>query len=385
MKKIKSIILILSIMFAVSCMDMYNDVADEVGAEYNYYLAVANGSSQQKVSCISLDGEGNPSPVVQTATGITVNYNVVHPSGDFLYVVSTSTRTLLSYRILDDATLEQINSPITITTNGLEEPGRIKIDPSGKFLYILNPTADIGCYPKIYIYKINIDGSLISLGEELTGDDTLIQFAIDPSGNYIFVVFNDADESARIMKYEIKPDGTLLYKGSDNVYTNEYLSLDVKVHPNGKYIYVTASSDSEGAIFVYNYNLERIGTVQCGTGMGSYNSLVEIHPSGKYLYATSPVSYTIYDYKINTNGTLQPITTAGISLTTSGIIDSVIHPKDNYIFFSNSGGDRIIRVTINGDGSLAADDEYQWIGSTPLPYTGYTISATGLALIRKKK
>ena len=38
MKKIKSIILILGMIFAVSCMDMYNDVADEAGAEYNYFL-----------------------------------------------------------------------------------------------------------------------------------------------------------------------------------------------------------------------------------------------------------------------------------------------------------------------------------------------------------
>ena len=95
----------------------------------------------------------------------------------------------------------------------------------------------------------------------------------------------------------------------------------------------------------------------------------------------SPVAYTMYDYSISDTGTLQKISTSGIGVTTSGAIDSVIHPAGNYMYVSNQGSGSITRILVNGDGSLGSKEYFLWVSSNGY-YTSY---ALGLALIRKKK
>ncbi len=390
MKSIKSIILILSMVFMFSCMDMYNEIADEYGAEYKYFLAVANGSAIQKVSTISLDSNGNPSPVSKVSTTDQITFTAAHPSGKFIYTVSTSSRKLFIFRVLENGAIELIPEAVTISANGNDDPSRIEIDPSGRFLYIFSPYDGAFNAGKIFMFKTNEDGTVTSQGEESLGQYYPANMTIDPSGKYFFITHEDGDGFSRISMYQIDSSGKLIYIDSENNNTYDYQPFDIKTHPTNHCVYITGDAKNVSGNFIYQYQYSSSGLVYKGTvangAAGETNAgLIEIHPSGNYLYATCAGSPAMYDYKVLEDGSLQSITPSGISFTTSGAIDCIIHPKDNYLYISHQGSDMIIRVKINSDGSLGVKDNYKWDNSTSAPYTGYTTSAWGLALIRQKK
>ena len=59
MKTILKIILILTALITISCDNMYNDVAYEINAEYNYFLAVSQRTSNGRIFVYSLNDSGS--------------------------------------------------------------------------------------------------------------------------------------------------------------------------------------------------------------------------------------------------------------------------------------------------------------------------------------
>ncbi len=391
MNKIKSIILVLSMLFAISCMDMYNDLADELGAEYDYFLGVSQSVASGKTFVYSIEKTGSIGSQIsgQFYTGATPVSIAVHPSGNFLYVSYSNRLYLDVYTIGADGTQRLIQSAGPLSNN----PSNIKIHPSGKYLY-----CSIGTGNLIAKYNIDDNGTLTGLMAVSTiinaVGNTPSKLTIAPSGNYLYAVTSNA-----VVGYTINSDGTLPSIPSFEFHD---ATAEIVINNNSNII-----ADRQGHLYLtgIDYNTSPLGYVNLYcfdnslnnidintdpvlkgyyiTGVGVFNTLLAFPPTGNILYVGFHFSYSgAYNnqfgaYRVNSNGSVDQIgtmITSHVGISSSDVFDITVSPNNTFLFGTNKTAGEIEVLKINEDGSLSSVSQ-----------TVNVANASNLALIRKKK
>ena len=319
MKKIKSILLIICMVFAVSCSDMYNEVSDELGAEYNYYLAVAS-SSNGVIRVYSLNEAGSEAEIVwisEDSTNRECGYIAAHPTGDYLYVPDSFNGQLITYNVEKGGTLLQLQS---LPTGDF--PSAVEIHPSGKYVYTISSSDE-----QIMQYSVNDDGTLskISVVSPLLNPIPSVvsspaRFVIDPSGTYMFVAGNNA-----LGRYKINSDGTL-YDGRMLADVPTTGITDV-IAGNNNHIYIS----SDGGIYLYdissNFEYQTL----------SFNR--RFHTINIWQYIHQEITYTghillISSCSIDADGSLTQLLNEGPE---SAIKEMALYPDGKYLYSSGFG------------------------------------------------
>jgi DNA-binding beta-propeller fold protein YncE len=342
---------------------MYNDANDDKEVEYNHFLTVTSGYSDTKIDTFPILSNGaldsNNKKIVTSPTGPL--YPEIHPSNNYLYVPNyynpggSPESSISLYQTDIYGTLTNI--PIGTITVGTH-PYSIRVHPSGKFLYVSNNNdTNAGT---ISMYSINNNGTLTDLSQPSisSSGNGPTRMAIDPSGNFLYVV-NKAQQN--IASFQINSNGILSSPSSTGNADTSGIT-DVIVALNG-YVYIIGNSGISSYDRSTNTTTRRIT-------MAISNGYLAIHPSGNYLYFTS-TNMKVNVCRINSDGTLSGIIS---SVTPYGgqIYDMLVHPSGNYIYLAEWGNSRIYYLIINNDGTITE-------GPTYIPYHAY-----GLTLFRKK-
>ncbi len=112
-----------------------------------------------------------------------------HPNGNYLYCIGELSGKITVFQY-DKGNLNTLQTIASDTTSGTDKKGSadIHLTPDGQFLYASNRLKADG----IAIFRVNDDGTLVSVGYQLTGIHPR-NFAITPNGKFLLVASRDSN------------------------------------------------------------------------------------------------------------------------------------------------------------------------------------------------
>jgi 6-phosphogluconolactonase len=271
---------------------------------------------------------------------------VLHPSGKYLYVANPgeSENDVSLFTIAGNGVLTEVFPRATVMPLG-NEPEQLAMDPSGKYLYVMNSASE-----NISVFSINATtGTLTQLaGSPFSIGLSPLNMQVSPSGKFLFVTGVGTVFTSYIEAFSIH-SGVLAYASltpSDGV--NPY---GLVINPAGNYLYVGNTSSNSLTIFSIASN----GTLTqvAGSPLADiYNGPValQMDPKGLFLYVANQSSNNIAVYSIDASTGL-PVT-----LTTSTTTYAFATVNDpSVIAFDPNGG----HVFIGGQGSPPGIQSFQ--------------------------
>lgn len=250
----------------------------------------------------------------------------IHPSGKFAFVAglaNTIQGQIAAYSIdAISGVLSVIDlDPGTGTTLATgKDPYEISIDPSGRFVYVANYTADT-----VSAYTVDqATGVLTSVGTVASAAGAgPISVAIDPLGNCALVA-NNKDNT--VSAYSInQTSGALTAVGTPLAAGTAPRS--VAFDPNGTYAYVANAGDGVAASDVSGYSFDPAScvftqidlapadTATLNIAAGITPISISVDPSGQYVYVANTASANVSVYTTDPSGVSGALT-AGTPVST---------------------------------------------------------------------
>ena len=322
----------------------------------------ASSASVAKGSVIS----SAPAAGTQVAPGSSVDLTVSSgPTPQYAYASNnaldaSSNGVISGYSVGADGGLTPLAAPTLVP--GATGFGEVKIDPSKKYLYVVNSGTDSTVGSGVYGFAIGADGSLTATPNSPYQTDHLpVSLAFDTSGTYLYVS-NQQDHS--ISAFTINPATGELSPLATYTLVHGHLPAQLAVH--GNFLYVAVTNPSAVEVFSINASTgvltEGVTGSPFGTDQGPF--AVAINPQGTVLYTVAPGvgpnSRYISAFTIAADGTL-----AG------NMNNPVIDVARNYVAFDPSG--KFLLVT-----QQAGIDVYQYdqvTGDAGSPVSGSTFAA----------
>jgi DNA-binding beta-propeller fold protein YncE len=185
--------------------------------------------------------------------------------------------------------------------------------------------------------------------------------AITPNGSYLYVVNSTDSEANGLCAYSIGSDGALSALSTAS-YTTGLNPWGIAISPNGSYLYVT-NQGSSGASGLSAYSIGSGGALSpitlssAGSTTGSGPAAIAISPNGSYLYVTnlsSTGANGLCAYSIGSGGALSAITLSGAGSTTgSNPLGIAISPNGIYLYLANYGSAALSAYSIGSGGGLS--------------------------------
>ncbi len=340
------------------------------------------------LSAISPSGESGASPILK----VTIPIHLV------AYITSytkNNTDTAIQAFTIDPSTGEfsAISGSLSTLGNTTQNyPASITVDPLSRFVYMSN-----GYTKEVYSLIINPDTGALSFPDvgyktDLT-TDRAGKIAIDPTGKFAFVLQEVGaaylDSISRINAYTISSsDGTLTpVSGSTDRAIGGSQASGLAVAPSGKFIYIVSNNSSTMSCFSIDSSTGALSSPTWGTagtmaagpgaysiafssngnfyvanggaygtayGVGAYTCpnangmpaanegatagqntrLIAIDPFGRFVYAESLSDANIAAFKVNTNGSLAAISGSPFSISgaDSWAQSMTVDPTGNYLY-----------------------------------------------------
>jgi 6-phosphogluconolactonase (cycloisomerase 2 family) len=307
-----------------------------------------------------------------------------------VYLVSQGSNpgTISAYKLnLKRGTLSSDNGALTVTgksANTGTQPMALLFDPSQAFAFVADygSPADPGTDNSkkngdIAVFSIAKDGALASVGTtSFPVDDCLssnpVSLATDAQGKFLFVAvrtFYNVNGSASC---PANPSNGTAGPGyvaafpisSGTLGTMVSAAIPVPAGPPGtnipeptavgvantlNYIYVTDAVNNTVVGFAYDTTSGALTSVPGQFfAVGKLPSAVISPPEGTFLYVANGNSNDIYEFFINADGSLQPITNATVTIPTGvGPVAMLTDPNAKYLYALANGGSQIHGYTIN--------------------------------------
>ena len=276
---------------------------------------------------------------------------IVHPSGNYLYVIDGSNGVHV-YDI-NPVTGALQETGVTAQAGTSNETDKGVIDPTGSFLYIVNIYDNA-----VYGFTISqTDGSLtatvpasFSVGASPT--DVLV----DHTGTYLYVI-NSA--GADISGFTITPlTGVLV---ANNAATPPYTPGSLApgptygtIDPANAYLYVPTGDNNVSSFQITsNGQLSTPGTVSPVGGATSSLTNIVINPSDKYAYVVdnSVTPSNIYAFQVGTGGALGSAIGSAVTAGNTSF-GMAIDPTSALLAVDNQFSDTISLFSIGSTGAL---------------------------------
>jgi 6-phosphogluconolactonase len=266
---------------------------------------------------IAIDANGAISGTQYTiATGPAPASVTVDPSGKFVYVVNQTNNTtgnsISAYSInTTTGALSAIdaNGAVSGTQASIAtgtSPYAVTVDPTGKFAYVANGNSN-----NVSVYTINQTSGALTAGTAVSAGTTPISVAIDPTGQYAFVANNGSNN---VSTYSINPTtGALSPVGGP--YGAGSAPRSVAIDPTGQFVYVANAGG--GNVSAYT-NANGVLTPVTGSpfAAGANPFSVNVDPSGQFVYvANFGNPYGVSTYTIGIGGALTPVGSAATTGT----------------------------------------------------------------------
>jgi 6-phosphogluconolactonase len=303
----------------------------------SFYL-VSQGSTPGTISAYSLDlkhgtlssTNGALTPVGKSApTGSQPTALILDPTQSFAYVANYGDDSVSTFTVNKDGSLAaaQSTTPVATSTTPATRPIALAMDSGGHFLFVANQ----GIF--LNDPTLNIPGSVSVFS---TGSSALTQVAGSP-----FVL------------KETSPPLPLA--------PSQPLPVALAVSNQGNFLYVADRTNGAVAAFSFDATsgaLTRIpgtcpGLAPCfGFLVGTAPSAVFSPPAGNFLYVANAGSNDIYEFSINTDGSLSPSAAANgaaqVTIATGvGPTALISDPGAKYLYALANQGSQITGYTIN--------------------------------------
>ena len=240
-----------------------------------------------------------------------------------------------------------------------------------------------------------------SIGASLSGVNASTSVTVTgssggPTPGYAYITSaatGNQQVAGAVYQYSIAADGTLSALGEASVATGVNPRAIVST-PDGRNVYVANLGDGT----IWQYSVGSTGQLTAGsqtavalqTSTTATTYLASIDPTGRFLYvvadelASAPLAY-IAQYSIGSDGTLQPLTPATVTLEFASPQSIVIDSSGQHAYLAgtmpidgvSSSAGAVAQFTIGSDGTLAPMQPPTVPGT--LNVTGMTIAPGGAA------
>jgi 6-phosphogluconolactonase (cycloisomerase 2 family) len=236
-------------------------IDSSAGSRVHIYDVAPAGSTTPATGALTIR-TGDPNVVAGSGGP---NIEVIDPTGRYLYVIDRTANTLFGFAISQaDGTLTSISGLAPYTSSTINGPSDVLIDRTGQFLYIVNHGN-----ATVSAFTIGAGGKLTAGASTPSG--TAPAFAtidsVTPSAQILIVPGGDKTVST----YTIDPtSGALTQVGSATTVTAASALDNAVVDPTGAFLYlvdVGASATAPGQI--YSFNIDSTGVIgaQIGTAL----------------------------------------------------------------------------------------------------------------------
>jgi 6-phosphogluconolactonase (cycloisomerase 2 family) len=290
------------------------------------------------------NGTGLLTSVGTVASGTNPWGVAIDPTGKFLFATNGGSGTVQSYTIHQTT---GVLSSVGIVASGTTPQG-ITVDPTGRFVYVCNSNASGTTPNTVQTYSVNqITGTLTSVGTTSAGTYPL-SVICDPTGQVALVTNLNSNT---IQTYSIdQTTGLLSSLGTTATngqgYTSGINPWGIAVHPNGKHVYASISTDGKIEQFLLSINTPLLANLY-GTSVtsGTLPAGIAIDPTGRFLISCNYTSGTVSSFSIDrNNGYLTKIN--DIQSNNNPYIPA-IDPTGKFVYISNSANATISVYSID--------------------------------------
>jgi len=293
---------------------------------------------------------------VSSVKATNAGFLAVHPNGQFLY--GTGDGTYVSYTIHADGSLVQINSQ----PSGGSGPTHTSVHPDGKYLFGANyvggnfvsfplglkgeilPRADLKM-PGSAMWVVPDRQEAPHAHMIITAPNKTQVVGIDLGADKIFVFSIDANTGK--LNTNGVPYGQV---ASGNGCRH------IAFHPNNKFAYVVAELANTIYSFVYNYTvgsflgIQALSTIPDTFTEFTKAAEIRVHPNGLYVYVTNRGADSIAGYKIFSSGKLSFIS---FTPTRGGSPRGMnIDPSGQFLYVANEDGNNVVHYNVDIDTGL---------------------------------
>jgi 6-phosphogluconolactonase (cycloisomerase 2 family) len=292
-------------------------------------------------------------PVATTTLISGLQQVLVHPSGHYIYAIDQSSK-LVQYDVdsTTGAVTNDTNSDTTTSTGAGQS--KAAIDPTGRFIYLVNSNPNSPAVPGIYSFAIKQVTDSVSNVGALTainpgtnpitaGLTSPTDILIDKSGTYAYVVDAGSSTTGSVLQYKIDPvTGALTPLSPVSVATGNSPFYGV-IDPTNTYLYVANFSDASISVYKIGTRglLAQVGSAFTVTGATEVYNLA-IDPRDKYIYATDFDGNSVYGFVLGPNGTIgaatpnSPYAISGSGTTTAQPFGVTIDPTGVLLAVDNN-------------------------------------------------
>ncbi len=284
------------------------------------FLYVIDGSSAVRVYDINpvtgtlipgLDVHGNPLPSSQAGTSNYTDKGVIDPSGSFLYVVNIFDNAVYGFTISQtDGSLTATVPPSFSVGAG---PTDVLIDHTGTNLYVINGgDADISGFAITPLTGVLAANNATTPPYTPTSLNAPTYGTIDPTNTYLYVPTGDNHVSS----FQITSNGQLSTPGTVSPVTGADSLTNIAIDPSDKYIYVVDNGTSPSNIYAFQVGTGGAfgspigGTPPTAVQAGSASFGMAIDPTSTLLAVDNQFSDTISLFSIGSNGALTSLVPA---------------------------------------------------------------------------
>lgn len=299
----------------------------------------------------------DPGTIIQqnqlTLTGINVLDMVVTADGQNVYVGHNTTVTSLSIStITGDLAVLNPGSPIA-------KANRLVVHPSQTLLFAGNNNDGV-----VERFQRNtVTGALTLLTPIPTGGGTPNAVAISNEGNYLYAL-NHGGPSITIFSVTTATGALFTVTTTAVAGTIAGQPADMKIHPNGQYLYVCCGQSKD--LLVYSIASNGLLTQRQSQTIGVTPSGIIIDPNGRYLFLVDNGARDLYRYKIRVDGILLQIGAAislGFGSYDRGAIYSLL---PDYLYLTDQNNQQVARFSINySTGAVGSRVNMDLTGSGP--------------------
>jgi 6-phosphogluconolactonase len=293
----------------------------------------------------------NPAAATMVSSGSAVNLTVsTGAATSFAYVANAGDGSISAYSVNSStgALTALAGSPIALPGAGTNALAEIKVDPSGKFLYVVND----GLTGAVYAYAINAsDGSLTAVaGSPFPAGVGSFSLTFDASGTHLYTANafdNNGVGVGTISAYSLDTSTGVLTPLANSPYTIAGTDPEpTQIVRAGNFLYVTDQNNNCVEAFAIASGTgaltQNVPGSPFATDVGPFSLAVD--PSGSVLYtnnggAIPPGQFmgagSISAFTINaTTGALIPV--AGNPLQISAVNGIGIDPSGKFLFLTES-------------------------------------------------
>jgi 6-phosphogluconolactonase (cycloisomerase 2 family) len=228
-------------------------------------------------------------------------------------------------------------TPVSVLHDA-SSPSQILPDPSGRFAYALETNETISVFTVDPVTGALTPSGLAPVSSGGSAPPDILQGVIDPTGRFLYVV---NPNSGNVAAFSINT--------STGAVTSLGAALPVGSGPvaaildrTAKFLYVVNGSNFTGAAGVNGFSVNPDGSLSPLTTptfvTGAYPQLPTIDPSNQFLYVPNFGDNTVSVYSIGANGLLTPITGSPFSIASfSGPVAVVTDPAGKFLFVLNNG------------------------------------------------